>query len=194
MGTYDDYLVSQNQATDNNTNFNLRILKWAGLGTIQELANIPNTVSSLVNLPLNINDEFIKKDYNAIGAGFYSGVNVFPMAKFDFQNISSQTTNRGLLLLRYNLHEQDYYNTLSFNFDFKGEKGIYNQFHREELEFLEKAELITIEVNLNDTDIAQLDLRRPVRIFQNIYYINTIEGYNPVKEGLTTVTLIKKNN
>ena len=81
-----------------------------------------------------------------------------------------------------------------FQFDFKGSNGLYNLFHRKEIELLEKSELVTLDFMLNDFDIATLDIRRPIRVYTNYYYINSIEGYNIAKVEQTTVSLIKINS
>jgi hypothetical protein len=50
---------------------------------------------------------------------------------------------------------------------------------------------ITLPVNLNEIDINELNLRRPVIIQGQIFYITEVSGYDPINNVPTTVKLIK---
>lgn len=52
---------------------------------------------------------------------------------------------------------------------------------------------ISIRLNLNPVDIRTLDFQRPVYISGVYYYINAVNGYDPINGGSTEVELIKLN-
>lgn len=52
---------------------------------------------------------------------------------------------------------------------------------------------VTLRLNLNPVDIRTLDFQRPVYISGVYYYINAVNGYDPINGGSTEVELIKLN-
>jgi hypothetical protein len=73
----------------------------------------------------------------------------------------------------------------------------YNLFVKYYQEFIEAqdnkdAKLITLYFLLNTIDIMDLDFKKPIKVQNGLYYLNKIDGYNPLGDSLTKVELLKK--
>lgn len=68
--------------------------------------------------------------------------------------------------------------------------GLYNKFHKDWLKFLQQARQIELEMDLDETDIAQLDFKRKYMINNEIYLIKDIEVTYPI-HGTTKVVFKK---
>lgn len=53
------------------------------------------------------------------------------------------------------------------------------------------AKLVTMYFLLNSVDILNLDFRKLIRVDNGIYYLNKIDGYNPLANELTKVELLR---
>jgi hypothetical protein len=53
------------------------------------------------------------------------------------------------------------------------------------------AKLVTLYLLLNTVDVMNLDFKDIIRVQNGIYYLNKIDGYNPLSNSLTKVELIK---
>tara|TARA_R110000868_G_scaffold136447_1_gene349389 strand:+ start:2669 stop:4756 length:2088 start_codon:yes stop_codon:yes gene_type:complete len=73
---------------------------------------------------------------------------------------------------------------------------VENLFQQYYLDFMSSktnkdAKLVTLYLLLNTVDIMNLDFKDIIRIQNGIYYLNKIDGYNPLSDSLTKVELIK---
>jgi hypothetical protein len=72
----------------------------------------------------------------------------------------------------------------------------YNLFVKYYYQFIESqnnkdAKLITLYFLLNTIDIMNLDFRKLIKVQNGLYYLNKIDGYNPLSDELTKVELLK---
>lgn len=81
--------------------------------------------------------------------------------------------------------------TLSWNDDF-GQKGLVTTFWSNDIAQIQKSVLISLPVMLTARDIELLDVRRPIKIQNELFIINSIDGYDPITDRLTRVILFKK--
>jgi hypothetical protein len=74
--------------------------------------------------------------------------------------------------------------------------NIYNRYHRQFIEEITNrdSKIVTAFFRLNAADIHQLDFRNKYFVDGYFYYLNRVIDYNPVKEGLTKVELLKRKN
>jgi len=73
---------------------------------------------------------------------------------------------------------------------------IYNLFVKYYQDFIltqdnKDAKLITLYFLLNTIDIMNLDFRNLIKVQNGLYYLNKIDGYNPLGDSLTKVELLK---
>lgn len=89
--------------------------------------------------------------------------------------------------LNFGLNSFEFYNT----YDYLTNNNMYNKYYKRFLTQIEKGKMLKAKFNLNAFDIANLDLRDKVWVFDAWYHINAIKDYNPNAEGaLTEVELI----
>lgn len=71
--------------------------------------------------------------------------------------------------------------------------GLFNVYHRNYFEEItnKDSKMFTGYFNLSATDISQLDFRDQIIIDNSYWRINKVMNYNPFKDGLTKVELIK---
>lgn len=67
---------------------------------------------------------------------------------------------------------------------------LFNSF-QQELSFLSRSALIEVPVYLTPQDVAELDVRQPILIDDNLFQLVEIMGYNPARDGLTKVKLLR---
>jgi hypothetical protein len=84
-------------------------------------------------------------------------------------------------------------NEIYFNLSVYPLENLFNQYY---LEFMlgktnKDAKLVTLYFLLNTVDIMNLDFKKPIRVQNGLYYLNKIDGYNPLGDSLTKVELIK---
>ena len=53
------------------------------------------------------------------------------------------------------------------------------------------SKLVTLYFLLNTVDIMNLDFKDIIKVQNGTYYLNKIDGYNPLSDSLTKVELIK---
>lgn len=82
--------------------------------------------------------------------------------------------------------------TLSYADRPGGRQGLFRRYFQDEFEQVARAVIIKLPVMLDNSDVLNLDVRRPVRIGQLHYIINEVEGYDPTTPKLTPVTLLRK--
>ena len=72
-------------------------------------------------------------------------------------------------------------------------KNLFNTFYLRHLkEITDKdSKMMTAKVRLSPIDINQLDFRNQIVIDNSLWRLNKVENYNPFKDGLTKVELIK---
>lgn len=73
---------------------------------------------------------------------------------------------------------------------------VYNLFVKYYEEFIQSqdnkdAKLVTLYFLLNTIDIMNLDFRKLVKVQNGLYYLNKIDGYNPLGDELTKVELLR---
>lgn len=87
----------------------------------------------------------------------------------------------------------DFYLTYS---DIPGtdKKSLYTKYWKPYIEFITNSYIISMDVLLNESDIANIDIRRPIKIGDQLFYINLIDGFRPILDSTTKVDLIKKIN
>jgi hypothetical protein len=52
---------------------------------------------------------------------------------------------------------------------------------------------VSLYLLLNNLDIKNIDFTKLVRIGTSLYYLNLVDGYNPLSNELTKVELLKYN-
>lgn len=70
-------------------------------------------------------------------------------------------------------------------------RGLYQRFYDIYVSRLAEQVRVNLEVYLTPADIADLDPRRPVRIGSQLFYVNLVDGYNPMTDDVTKVELVK---
>ena len=84
-------------------------------------------------------------------------------------------------------------NSLYWN-DTKRSKGLFEKFHRNRFEIINRGKLYTAFYDLKDADISLLDFRVPILVVDTYYLLNKIINYSPLSSGTTQVELIQAVN
>jgi hypothetical protein len=106
---------------------------------------------------------------------------------FDFA--TTQTSN--LFDLAFNKPQDIYYPQLvdyptNNLYKFYYEDYVYNLNSKD-------SKLVSLYLLLNNLDIKNIDFTKLVRIGTTLYYLNLVDGYNPLSNELTKVELLKYN-
>lgn len=121
---------------------------------------------------------------------FYDGVKALPsgeswffdgVERFDFPNFYSVDE----------INDND--NSLYWS-DTTRSRGLFEKFHRNRFEIINKGKLYTAFYDLKDTDISLLDFRVPILVVDTYYLLNKIINYSPLSSGTTQVELIQAVN
>jgi hypothetical protein len=75
---------------------------------------------------------------------------------------------------------------------FPAEAGLFKRYWFETIEEAERSYILEVLAMLNENDIAEIDPSKPIRISQQFYKLNKLDGYNPVSELPTKIELIKR--
>ena len=79
-----------------------------------------------------------------------------------------------------------------FNPTFQRENNLYNNYQNKYINILKDSFLITLDAFLLSSDISNFDIRRPIKIGNQLYIVNAINEFNPVEETTTQIKLYKK--
>ena len=127
----------------------------------------------------------------------------------DFNTYQTTSSPKGLRLVKYvnllapTIFESEYIPPFTFNYNPQPNKvynvnltaykvpSLYQKFWEDYIDYLERSNKVDIDIYLSNKDWLDINVRRPIKIHNNIYYINKITGFNPTKNGLTKCTLIK---
>lgn len=90
--------------------------------------------------------------------------------------------------INWNTNEFYYYNEILDNLT---DNTLFNKYWYKYIELISESKLLTAYFNLNEYDIASINLAKLIWIRDAYYYINRIVDYNANSNGLTKVELIK---
>jgi len=178
LGSIDDYKTPLKDS-EINTDHNIRIMKVLGFTEIL-----------LPQVNANQNYNYYKK-YKYLSRGLFvddqelrkgAGPGL-PLAYFDFDDVNFN------VLLNDNIVNGQFINKLNLNFN---NNGIFSEYWQKNIQFIEKTIRVKLPVQLTTLDVATINPRRPIKINNDIFYIQSIDGFNPATEKVVNVNLIKK--
>ena len=214
LGEFSDYSIPMGQANSYTTKFNIRIMKWLGMGLFNEspIDPVTNTHGALIINGINFRHLYnpTTQQYNVNSIfGVPISYPFIPLAKMDFNTYQTTSSPKGLRLVKYvnllapTIFESEYIPPFTFNYNPQPNKvynvnltaykvpSLYQKFWEDYIDYLERSNKVDIDIYLSNKDWLDINVRRPIKIHNNIYYINKITGFNPTKNGLTKCTLIK---
>jgi hypothetical protein len=164
-------------------NFETRLLKWYGLYTaVSTTAGTKLFVGIAAGVPAS---PFSSADTQAYYSNYPVGLGghrVFPIAYF---------YPRVLTGLIPTITDDMIYTFADLTIGGVVKRGTYFDFFQTLLDKLQRGVMVQIDIMLLPIDIANLDFRRPVRIGNIHFLINTVDNFDPIKPQTTKVKLIK---
>lgn len=79
-----------------------------------------------------------------------------------------------------------------FNPTFQREGNLYNNYQNKYINVLKDSFLISLNAFLLSSDLSNFDIRRPIKIGNQLYIVNAINEFNPIEETTTQIKLYKK--
>lgn len=125
--------------------------------------------------------------YSVTGTGSTINTTNFGLASHIYDPYNSE--DGSLWDLAFGVPNEIYYTSTAFY----PEGNLFNKFY---LKYIndksnKDAKLVTLYLLLNPSDIQSLDFRNPIKIDNSLYFLNKIDGYNPLGNELTKVELLK---
>lgn len=81
--------------------------------------------------------------------------------------------------------------TVAWSLNWKGERGLFRLNYESQLYLYQYSHVAVCQVRLTAPQFWQLTLQKKVRINGDVYYLQELKDYNPTKNNLVTLTLIK---
>lgn len=104
-------------------------------------------------------------------------------------NIIVKVQDKNLPVLTSTFEENDP-NKISLSY--YGDYGLYNKYFERYLNEISDSYIITLDCKITPTDFENLKPNTPVLINGQIYIINKIRNYDPLSNGKTTISFIRK--
>ncbi len=117
-----------------------------------------------------------------IGGRTYSSAELYgdPQGKFIIPSASFIDTGTSDFNLSYS------------NIPFNNKLDLYKKYWKAYIELILNSYSVTLPVLLRESDFKGIDIRQPVRIGNQLLYINLIDGFRPILDSTTKVEFIKK--